>query len=73
MYDTIETEVTGRVATICFNRPDKLNALNSQVMDEVLGAAIGFDADPNIGCPILTGSGRAFAAGADIAELAVQD
>lgn len=73
MYDTIETDVTGRVATIRFNRPDKLNALNTQVMEEVLDAATGFDADPGIGCLILTGSGRAFAAGADIAELAVQD
>jgi enoyl-CoA hydratase len=73
MYDTIETETTGRVATIRFNRPDKLNALNTHVMDEVLDAATDFDADPNIGCLILTGSGRAFAAGADIAELAVQD
>ncbi len=73
MYDTIETEVEGRVATIRFNRPDKLNALNTQVMDEVLAAATDFDADPDIGCLLLTGKGRAFAAGADIAELAVQD
>jgi enoyl-CoA hydratase len=73
MYDTLETDVTGRVATIRFNRPDKLNALNTQVMEEVVDAATGFDADPGIGCLILTGSGRAFAAGADIAELAVQD
>lgn len=73
MYDTIETEVEGRVATIRFNRPDKLNALNTQVMEEVLDAATGFDGNPGIGCLILTGKGRAFAAGADIAELAQQD
>ena len=73
MFDTIETDVTGRVATIRFNRPDKLNALNTQVMEDVLQAATAFDADPAIGCLILTGAGRAFAAGADIAELAVQD
>lgn len=72
MYDTIETETQGRVATIRFNRPDQLNALNSQVMEEVLAAATGFDADPGIGCLILTGNDRAFAAGADIGELAVQ-
>lgn len=72
-YQTIETEVEGRVATIRFNRPDKLNALNTQVMEEVLVAATGFDADQNIGCLVLTGKGRAFAAGADIAELATQD
>ena len=73
MYETIETSVEGRVATIRFNRPDKLNALNSQVMEEVLDAATGFDANQAIGCLVLTGAGRAFAAGADIAELARHD
>ncbi|MCB2136577.1 MAG: enoyl-CoA hydratase/isomerase family protein [Rhodobacteraceae bacterium] len=73
MYDTIETEVAGRVATIRLNRPAQLNALNTQVMEEVLAAATAFDADPAIGCLILTGNDRAFAAGADIAELALQD
>lgn len=73
MYETIETAREGRVATIRFNRPDQLNALNTQVMEEVLEAATGFDADPGVGCLVLTGRGRAFAAGADIGELAVQD
>jgi enoyl-CoA hydratase len=73
MYETIETAKEGRVATIRFNRPDQLNALNTQVMEEVLEAATGFDADPGVGCLVLTGKGRAFAAGADIGELAVQD
>lgn len=68
-YETIRTSVSGRVATIRFDRPDRLNALNSQVMEEVLAAAAGFDADPRIGCLILTGGERAFAAGADIGEL----
>lgn len=72
MYDTIKTETQGRVATIRFNRPDQLNALNTQVMEEVLAAATDFDANPDIGCLILTGNDRAFAAGADIGELAVQ-
>ncbi|WP_372572747.1 enoyl-CoA hydratase-related protein [Ruegeria jejuensis] len=72
MYHSILTETEGRVATIRFNRPDQLNALNTQVMEEVLAAATAFDADPDIGCLILTGNDRAFAAGADIAELAVQ-
>ncbi|MDP5219758.1 enoyl-CoA hydratase-related protein [Ruegeria sp. 2205SS24-7] len=72
MYDTILTETEGRIATIRFNRPDQLNALNTQVMEEVLAAATAFDADPDIGCLILTGNVRAFAAGADIGELAVQ-
>ncbi|SLN30263.1 putative enoyl-CoA hydratase echA8 [Falsiruegeria litorea R37] len=73
MFETIETETQGRVAVIRFNRPDHLNALNTQVMEEVLQAATNFDADPSIGCLILTGKGRAFAAGADIGELAEQD
>ncbi|MGH0002772.1 enoyl-CoA hydratase-related protein [Pseudovibrio ascidiaceicola] len=73
MYETIETSVEGRVATIRFNRPKALNALNSQVLEEVLDVATKYDADPAIGCLILTGNERAFAAGADIAELNVQD
>lgn len=73
MYETIKTEVTGRVATIRLNRPKALNALNTQVMEEVVAAATLYDADPDIGCMILTGNERAFAAGADISELAVQD
>lgn len=73
MFETIETSVEGRVATIRFNRPKQLNALNTQVMEETLAAATAFDRDPGIGCLILTGDERAFAAGADIGELAVQD
>lgn len=73
MHETIITNVTGRVGLIRFNRPDQLNALNTRVMQEVLQAATGFDADPAIGCLLLTGNDRAFAAGADIRELAVQD
>lgn len=71
-YETIETEVRGRVGLIRFNRPDQLNALNTTVMQEVLAAASAYTKDPAIGCLILTGAGRAFAAGADIAELSVQ-
>ncbi|MCG7495213.1 enoyl-CoA hydratase-related protein [Thalassobius sp. Cn5-15] len=71
-YQTIETEVRGRVGLIRFNRPDQLNALNTTVMQEVLAAASTFAADTAIGCLILTGAGRAFAAGADIAELSAQ-
>lgn len=73
MYETIETDVTGRVAHIRFNRPDALNALNMQTMQDTLNAATAFDADPQIGCLVLSGKGRAFAAGADINELAIQD
>ncbi|MBL4813692.1 MAG: enoyl-CoA hydratase/isomerase family protein [Rhodobacteraceae bacterium] len=73
MFDTIKTETIGRVATITLNRPKSLNALNTQVMQEVLTAASGYAADPDIGCLILTGNARAFAAGADITELAGHD
>lgn len=73
MYDTIETSIEGRVAVIRINRPNQLNALNSWVMAEILQAAAAFDANPDIGCLVLTGNERAFAAGADIAELADQD
>lgn len=70
-YDTILTSRDGRVATITLNRPEALNALNSQVMAEVTAAAADFDADPGIGAIIITGAGsKAFAAGADIKEMA---
>jgi enoyl-CoA hydratase len=58
------------VGMITLNRPKALNALNLQVMEEVVAAAQAFDADPAIGAVVLTGSERAFAAGADIAQMA---
>ena len=65
----VRTEA-GRVGIITLNRPKQLNALNDQLMDE-LGAALKvFDADPAIGCCIITGSEKAFAAGADIGAMA---
>lgn len=73
MYDTILTTITDRVLTIQLNRPDALNALNPQVMQEVLTCATKHDADPGIGCIVITGNDRAFAAGADITELATHD
>lgn len=69
MYQTIELERSDRVATIRLNRPSALNALNNQVLEEVLDAAVPLDRDPDIGCFIVTGSEKAFAAGADIVEL----
>jgi len=68
-YDTIKTEKRGAVALITLNRPDALNALNSQLVDELIDAVQGFDADDAIGCMVLTGSEKAFAAGADIKEM----
>ncbi len=68
-YETILTETRGRVGRITLNRPEALNALNSQVMRDVVAAASLFDADPDIGAIVITGSERAFAAGADIKEM----
>ncbi|MDE2129921.1 MAG: enoyl-CoA hydratase [Betaproteobacteria bacterium] len=69
-YETLLTETQGRVALIRLNRPKQLNALNDILMDELGAALTGFDADDGIGCIVLTGSDKAFAAGADIAMMA---
>ncbi len=73
-YETIvvETPVSG-VGLVRINRPDALNALNAQVMDEMFTALEAFDATPEIGCMVLTGSDRVFAAGADIKQMAETD
>jgi enoyl-CoA hydratase len=68
-YETILVERDERVGIITLNRPKALNALNSQVMNEVTTAAAEFDNDPGIGAIIITGSAKAFAAGADIKEM----
>lgn len=69
-YENIVIELHGKVALIRLNRPKALNALNDQLMDELGHALLGFDADENIGCMVLTGSEKAFAAGADIGMMA---
>ena len=68
-YETILVEIRGRVGWITLNRPEALNALNSQVMHDTVAAASAFDADPRIGAIVVTGSERAFAAGADVKEM----
>ncbi|KJS54133.1 enoyl-CoA hydratase [Streptomyces rubellomurinus subsp. indigoferus] len=68
-YETILVERRGRVGLITLNRPKALNALNTQLMNEVVTAATAFDRDPEIGCLVVTGSEKAFAAGADIKEM----
>ena len=68
-YELITVERRDRVGIITLNRPKALNALNSQVMNEVVAAAADFDADEGVGAIVITGSERAFAAGADIAEM----
>ncbi len=69
-YELITVTTQARVGIITLNRPKQLNALNDQLMDEMGTALKAFDADSNIGCMILTGSEKAFAAGADIGAMA---
>jgi enoyl-CoA hydratase len=69
-YENIIVETNGRVGIIRLNRPAALNALNMTLKVELGEAVKAFDADPNIGCLIITGSEKAFAAGADIKEMA---
>jgi enoyl-CoA hydratase len=68
-YELIIAETRGAVGVITFNRPQAMNALNSQVMRELSEALDGFEADDAIGAIVLTGSEKAFAAGADIKEM----
>lgn len=68
-YETVLTETRGKVGIATLNRPKALNALNSQIMVELIAALKDFDANPAIGCMIVTGSEKAFAAGADIKEM----
>ncbi|MDQ0347298.1 enoyl-CoA hydratase [Ancylobacter vacuolatus] len=68
-YETILVETHRRVGVITLNRPKALNALNAALIDELGRALDGFERDSDIGCIVLTGSERAFAAGADIKEM----
>lgn len=72
-YETILTAMHGRVRLITLNRPQALNALNRQLAAELIAAAEAADKDPAVGCIVLTGSAKAFAAGADIKEMQAQD
>jgi len=71
-YQTILTERRDRVLLITLNRPQALNALNGQVLGELLDATAAFDRDDALGCAVVTGSAKAFAAGADIKEMQAQ-
>lgn len=71
-YETLLVEQRGAVTLITLNRPQALNALNSQVLADLIAALAAFDADASQGCAVLTGSEKAFAAGADIKEMATQ-
>ncbi|MDT6964455.1 enoyl-CoA hydratase [Cupriavidus sp. SZY C1] len=69
-YENILVETRGRVGLVSLNRPKALNALNDALMDELGAALTAFDQDDGIGCIVITGSERAFAAGADIGMMA---
>jgi len=71
-YETILVEQRGAVTLVTLNRPKQLNALNSQVLGELIAAFRAYDADASQRCLVLTGSERAFAAGADIKEMQSQ-
>ena len=71
--ENIVVETRGRVGIIRLNRPQALNALNSALMRELAQAVDAFEADADIGCMVITGSDKAFAAGADIKEMAEKD
>jgi len=71
-YETLIVEVEDYVALIRLNRPDALNALNSRLMQELAQAMVAADKNPAVRCIILTGSEKAFAAGADVKEMATK-
>ncbi|MCU1510607.1 MAG: enoyl-CoA hydratase [Arthrobacter sp.] len=68
-YANILVERRGRVGLVTLNRPEALNALNKATMDELVAAVTSMDTDPGVGAVVLTGSAKAFAAGADIKEM----
>ena len=71
-YETILVEQRGAVTLMTLNRPQALNALNSQMLADLIAAFAVFDADDSQRCGVLTGSEKAFAAGADIKEMSSQ-
>ena len=68
-YENIVVDTRGRVGLVTLNRPKALNALNDALMDELGNALAIFEADENVGAIVITGSEKAFAAGADIAAM----
>jgi enoyl-CoA hydratase len=68
-YETLLVETRGKVGLVTLNRPQALNALNATLIAELNQALEAFDADPSVGCMVITGSEKAFAAGADIKEM----
>ncbi|MEK6612861.1 MAG: enoyl-CoA hydratase-related protein [Gemmatimonadota bacterium] len=72
-YEFLIVEVADRIATVTVNRPDKLNALNARVLEELDGVFGALATDRHVNAVIVTGAGRSFVAGADIAEIAGHD
>jgi enoyl-CoA hydratase len=68
-YKSILVEVRGKVGLVTFNRPQALNALNAELLGDLNQALDAFEADPGIGCIVMTGSEKAFAAGVDVKEV----
>ncbi|RDY61135.1 enoyl-CoA hydratase/isomerase family protein [Flagellimonas nanhaiensis] len=71
-YKHIKTDISDKVATLCFNRPEQLNAMNREMMDEIIDAIETINTDDEVHVAIITGEGRAFMAGADIKEYGSQ-
>jgi 2-(1,2-epoxy-1,2-dihydrophenyl)acetyl-CoA isomerase len=71
--DAFIIEVSDKVATLTFNRPDKLNALSGELIAGSIDALRSFSQDPNIGCVVVTGESRAFCAGGDVSTMAQDD
>ncbi len=69
MSDVVPSATKGKVGILTINRPEALNAINSEVMDQLIAKAHAFDEDETIGCIVITGSEKAFVAGADIKEM----
>ena len=69
-FENILVETRGRVGLVTLNRPEALNALNDALIGELLAALDAFEADADVGAIVITGSEKAFAAGADIKEMA---
>ena len=68
MSESVTVEKRGAIAIVCFNRPDSLNSIDSSIRTGILQAAEDVNGDDSIRVVILTGAGRAFCAGADLAE-----
>jgi enoyl-CoA hydratase len=70
VYENIIVEIRGKVGLVTLNRPQALNALNETLIAELNDALAGFESNPDVGCTVITGSEKAFAAGADVKEMA---